>query len=407
MVDTDFARDYLKVASGSVGRLVISLAYFLIAANVLSLDAFGYFATASAAGVILVRVIGFGYISPLFRAATVRPRLIGVYLAGFWAAVVISLPLAAGLALLLHVTLFRDMPFAAFVLILGAEFCWRLLEMVAIINNGLRRFGLASTLVLIGSGIRTLAALTFWFIGQTDLVAWSSWYLAANLLSALLAFAAFMPKARLRWRPALYLARLRDAVSAAVADLVFFFQNELDKAVVLAAAGPRTAGLYAIAMRMVDLTAMPIRSYNQLAMQKAMTDRGVALAPRRLALVEGAIALVSIGALAALTLVLWIRPGLLGGNIQSAAALFPLLLLVPAFRNLIEYHAELLYAVERTTLRAGLLIVVAALKAGGIYLAISALPADLAWTPWVNLVFAAVYALSAAVAYGAVRKPPA
>lgn len=408
MINGAFARDYLKLASGSVGRLAISLAYFLIAANVLSLSDFGYFATASATGVILSRVAAFGFISPLFRAATVKRRVTGAYLVGFGTLFAASLPLVAAMALGLHWTLFQGMPPLAYALIVAAEVLgWRLMETVSIVNNGLRRFGTATALVLLGSAVRTLVALGFWLNGVADLTLWAYCYLGANLAAAALAFAFFLPPLLPRWRPRLYLGRLKDAAAAAAADIVFYLQSELDKAVVLAAAGPRAAGLYAIAMRIVDLTAIPIRSFNQLIMQKIMVDRRMALGRLAGVGVELAIAAVSVGALAAITLLLWLRPGLLGGNIQSAAALFPLLILVPAFRNLIEYHAELLYAVERTPLRAALLAAIAVLKALGIWAAIRWTEGDLAWAVWVNAVFAGLYALSAAIAYGALRKPSA
>ena len=74
---------YLTILSGSAGRLVISLVYFLIVANTLTLAEFGIFATASAVGVILSRLLAFGFISPVYRVATVKPRLLGSYLAGF------------------------------------------------------------------------------------------------------------------------------------------------------------------------------------------------------------------------------------------------------------------------------------------------------------------------------------
>ncbi len=45
-------RDYLAAISGSAGRLVFSLIYFVILANSLTIADFGLFATASAAGVI-------------------------------------------------------------------------------------------------------------------------------------------------------------------------------------------------------------------------------------------------------------------------------------------------------------------------------------------------------------------
>ena len=59
---------------------------------------FGMFATASAAGVMLSRILAFGFISALYRTATIRPNLIGTFTAGFLLLGVVSLPvLAAGL----------------------------------------------------------------------------------------------------------------------------------------------------------------------------------------------------------------------------------------------------------------------------------------------------------------------
>lgn len=404
MVGKAFAADYLKLASGSVGRLVIALAYFLVAANVLSLSDFGLFATSSALGVILSRVAGFGFISPVFRAATVKPRLTGTYLAGFLILFALSLPLVALMAWAIHAVLFTGMPFLAFALVITAEVAgWRMLEVVSIINNGQRQFGRASVLVLAGSLIRTVAALAFWWGGYTSLTEWSWFYASANLAAALLAWTAFAPRARLRFRPELYLARASDALSAAAADIVFYLQAELDKAVVLAAAGPRIAGLYAIAMRIIDITAMPVRVFNQLAMQDVMTRRGVAFQPGRMMLTELGIGIVSVAALAGVTVLLWVNPDLLGRNIGSASALFPLLMAVPAFRNLIEYHAELLYGLQRTELRALLLGTIAVFKALLIWLAIQLAGGELGWAIWVNGIFLVLYGLSATATYTAIR----
>jgi O-antigen/teichoic acid export membrane protein len=198
---------------------------------------------------------------------------------------------------------------------------------------------------------------------------------------------------------------MRDALPAATADIIFYLQAELDKSVVLVMAGPRVAGLYAIAMRIIDLTAMPVRSFNQLAMQQIMTDRQVRTSTPMLLLVELAIAAVSIGGLLAAMALLWWNPLVLGRNIGAASALFPLLLAVPALRNLIEYHAELLYGLQRTGLRAALLAIIAVLKAGLLALVFSLSTPELGWTPWLNAIFVALYAVSAATVWQVIRKP--
>jgi O-antigen/teichoic acid export membrane protein len=392
---------YLTILSGSAGRLVISLVYFLIVANTLTLGEFGIFATASASGTILSRLLAFGFISPVYRTATVRPRLLGSYLAGFAALCVGSLPLIGLAAAAVYLALFDGkvavLPFA--LIILAEVLGWRLVELIAIVNNGMRRFRQAALLVILGSGLRTLAALGFWLDGHATLLPWTFAYLAATVLSALLGFAFFMPRVRWRFEPALYGRRMADALSAGSADVLFYVQAELDKLLMLGLAGERTAGLYAIAMRVIDLTAMPVRSFNQMLVQKIMQERGFGGSAMRRALVELGIALVSIGGLVAIMLLLVPFPRALGGNVAQAAYLFLPMLLVPAFRNLVEYHAELLYAREHTGTRMLLLCLVGALKAGLLAWVMTHHGQDKAWALWMNGVFGAVYLVSATATY--------
>lgn len=398
---------YLTILSGSAGRLVISLVYFLIVANTLTLGEFGIFATASASGIILSRLLAFGFVSPVYRIATVKPRLLGAYLGGFAGLALASLPviaLAAGgvYALLFHGKV-APLPFALVVVaeVLG----WRLVEVVAIVNNGLRRFREAALLVILGSALRTLAAIAFYLHGQSTLTAWTFAYLGATLLAALIAFAAFMPKARWQFVPELYPRRMADALSAGTADVLFYVQAELDKLLMLAFAGERIAGLYAIAMRVIDLTAMPVRSFNQMLVQKIMQDRGFGGSLGRRALVELGIALVSIAGLVAIMLLLVPFPRALGGNVAQASHLFLPMLLVPAFRNLVEYHAELLYARERTGTRILLLCAVGGLKAALIAWVMTRYLDGQTWALWLNGVFGLVYLMSAGSTYGLLRQP--
>ena len=108
--------DFSALLSGQVGRLVFSFAYFIILARALSLSEFGIFASCSAIGIVLSRMMGFGFISPLFRVATTRPNLIGAYTAGFLIAALLSLPvlllvaLGPALAALFHLDSGSDIP---------------------------------------------------------------------------------------------------------------------------------------------------------------------------------------------------------------------------------------------------------------------------------------------------------
>ncbi|WP_083269129.1 lipopolysaccharide biosynthesis protein [Bosea vaviloviae] len=399
---------YLTILSGSAGRLVISLVYFLIVANTLTLGEFGLFATASASGLILSRLLAFGFVSPVYRVATVKPRLLGAYLAGFAGLACLSVPVIMLAAAGVYAALFADrLALLPFALIIGAEIVgWRLVEVVAIVNNGLRRFREAALLVIIGSSLRTLAAILFYLYGHASLTVWAWAYLAVTLATALLALAFFLPK--LRWRLAhrLYPRRMADALYASAADIVFYVQAELDKLLVLALAGERTAGLYAIAMRVIDLTAMPVRSFNQMLVQKIMQERGLGGGLGQRALIEFGIALISVAGLAAIILLLKPFPGALGRNVSEAAYLFLPMLLVPAFRNLVEYHAELLYARERTGSRIMLLCAVTALKAALVSWVMTRFSAGDAWALWLNAVFGLVYILSAAVTYRLLATAP-
>jgi O-antigen/teichoic acid export membrane protein len=392
---------YLTILSGSAGRLVISLVYFLIVANTLTLGEFGLFATASATGLILSRLLAFGFVSPVYRVATVKPRLLGTYAAGFAGLAALSIPVIVVAAAAVYAALFRGrLEIVPFALIVTAEVLgWRLVEVVAIVNNGLRRFRQAALLVILGSSLRTVAAIAFYLLGQASLTIWVFAYLGATLATALIALLFFMPALRWRFDGRILARRMPDAVFAAGADIVFYIQAELDKLLVLALAGERTAGLYAIAMRVIDLTAMPVRSFNQMLVQKIMKERGLVAGFSRRAIVEAGIALISIGGLAAVILLLQPFPGMLGRNVSEAAYLFLPMLAVPAFRNLVEYHAELLYARERTGARIALLCAVAGLKAALISWVMLRFPAGDAWALWLNGVFGLVYLLSATVTY--------
>ncbi|MBN9453489.1 MAG: lipopolysaccharide biosynthesis protein [Bosea sp.] len=391
---------YLTILSGSAGRLVISLVYFLIVANTLTLGEFGLFATASSTGLILSRLLAFGFISPLYRVATVKPRLLGAYLSGFAGLSALSLPLIVAVAGAAYLLLFAErLALLPFAVIIAAEVLgWRLVEVVAIVNNGLRRFRQAAVLVIIGSGLRTIAALLFAAFGQASLEIWAFAYCGATMASALIALIAFLPRARWRLVRSLYPRRMADAVFAGAADIVFYVQSELDKLLVLGLAGERTAGLYAIALRVIDLTAMPVRSFNQMLVQKIMQDRGIG-GFKRLAAYEAGIALVSIAGLVAVIIALKPFPHLLGRNVSEAAYLFVPMLLVPAFRNLVEYHAELLYARERTGSRIALLCLLTAIKAGLISLVMTRFPAAGSWAAGMNVVFGVVYLASAGFTY--------
>jgi O-antigen/teichoic acid export membrane protein len=394
--------DYLTITSGVFGRLIVSLVYFLIVANVLGLGDFGVFAAAAAVGLIMSRLLAFGFISPVYRVATVKPRLLGVYLGGLAGLALVSLPVIAAAAWATHGAFFSGrISLLVFLLVVAGEVLGaRVMEFSAIALNGLSRFGEAVRLVILASILRTAAAIAFYLFGLRSLEAWAWFNLTAALLGAGIGLLFFMPRVRLRFRPALYPRRLRDAVMTSASELAFYAQAELDKVLVLALAGDRASGIYAIAMRLIDLTAIPIRSFSQMLVQRIMRAAGPKLSLSRCALIEGGVAAISTAGMLGFILILWSDPGLLGANIARAAPILSPMLLIPAFRNLTELHGELLYAREMVTTRLLLLCALTVAKLGLMTLIIADRGDIQDWAMRLTLAFAASYALSAAVTYG-------
>src|SRR5262245_56379125 len=157
------AKDYFSAISGSAGRLVFSLAYFIALANSLSIPDFGLFATASAAGVMLSRLLAFGFVSSVYRIAAIRPRLVGIFTAGFLLLSLLSLPALAAASWIVFALFFSgSMGAGAYASVIAAEaLLWRPTELVIIVNNGLGKFGRAALLTIIGTAVRAAAALAF------------------------------------------------------------------------------------------------------------------------------------------------------------------------------------------------------------------------------------------------------
>lgn len=402
------ARDYLSAISGAGGRLVFSLIYFVALANTLSLGDFGLFATASAAGVMLSRCLALGFISALYRTATIRPNLIGVYSGGFILLSVLSLPLLAAASYAVYLMFFAsELALAVFATVIFAEaLLWRPVEAVIIVNNGLGLFGRASVLSIIGMATRSVFALAFFFWPGGSLTDWSLFYVAANAFSAIVAFGFFYPRQRLRLRPALYLRRLADSVYVAGAEVLFYLQMEFDKLLVLAIGGPQLAGLYAIIMRLVDLTAIPIRTFSMMLVQRMMRTPRMLERLRVRGGIELGIFLVSTLGLLCLALFLRFFPNALGNSVAEAAPLLALAICIPGLRNLVEYQAELLFARGQTLVRAFNLALLAAFK-GVLLVVLLTRGLDTAsLILWLNGVFAVLYLGSTLLTYSAMRMPP-
>ena len=398
-------RAYLSMVGGSAGRLVISLVYFIAIANTLSISEFGLFATASACGIMLSRLLAFGFVSPLYRIATVKTRLLGTYTAGFLGGMVLSAPVIALAAWATYALIFAgQMDAITFGKIILAEvLCWRIMEIAVIVSYGVNRFAAGAALVVIATTFKTVAAVLFAWLTDGSLEVWATYYILANDLAAIIAVAFFYPKIRLRWKPALYLRRWADAVSVAGAEMLFYVQSELDKVLVLSLGGPAAAGIYAMIMRLVDLTALPVRAFLTVLTQRLMRSSKMLDDIKTRLMLEGAVAAVSTAGILGMAGFLWIFPNALGANVSEAAPLLILVAMVPAFRNLIEYHSELLYATGRTFIR---MLVLASLAVAKAVLLAWVLGMEFDTPVWVGLLNAAflvLYVQSALLTYRALR----
>jgi O-antigen/teichoic acid export membrane protein len=400
--------DYATITSGVFGRLAISVVYFLIIANVLDIGSFGIFASASAVGLVLSRIMAFGFISPVYRVATAKPRLLGSYCAGLIVFTIGSLPVIAALAFAIHHFGFsQKISLQLFMIIIASEVLgWRVVEYIVIMLNGLERFGKAATLVISGSATRTMAAIVFFLLTDRSFSTWIWLYGLVNLLTLAIAFVFFTPSMRLRLAWKLYPRRMRDALTAAASELTFYIQAELDKVLVLTMAGDKTAGLYAIAMRLIDLTAIPIRSFNQMLIQKIMKEGDTASGLRSKIGIEAVIAAVSCIGLLAFVVLLWLYPTILGGNVATVAPYLLPMLAIPAFRNLIEYQSELLYAHERVFTRVSLLATLAVLKLSLMASFLAAMPSFDGWPRVLTGIFVLLYLVSAVVTYRSLSAIP-
>ena len=400
-------RDYFSLFSGSAGRLVVSLLYFIALANTLPTGDFGIFATASGTGVVLSRLVSLGFSSPLYRISTVKPLLLGTYTAGYLAAVLVSLPLfALGSWLVYFVFFSRDISFLPFAVVVIAEaLLWRSTEMIVIVNNGLRRFGISALLVIFGTVTRAIAAVLFMFLAAThDVAHWAWWYLAANAMALIVALR-FYPRVKLRFEPRLYARRISDSIAVMGAELLFYIQSELDKLLVLSIGGPTTAGIYAIIMRLVDLTALPIRSFNMMLVQKLMRTPDMLASLRIRAGLEFAVFAISVAGLGAMVIFLQFFPKALGASVAPIVGLLPLVLLVPGFRNLIEYQTEILYARGQSGLRTLNMVLMTAAKALFVWLLLIYYGDSNDWIAGLNFVFAGIYILSLVFTYTSIKRP--
>jgi O-antigen/teichoic acid export membrane protein len=393
---------YLTIVSGSVARVTIQGVYFVLLANTLSLTDFGLFAGISAAGLIIGAFAGLGFASAAFRTAATKSRLVGRYLASLYVTFLVSMPLCIGAAYLLYEFAFSGRLALSTYLALAVSdiVLWRLLEVVSQVNNGLGKFFQASLGPVIGSASRLVAAVIF-KLTFTSLDEWALMYLVANGVGTAFYIWAFSPSRRICFRGAtlLIIGTLRDSLLFAFSFFVFYTQSELDKLIATLLVDGRTAGIYAISMRILDLTGIPVRCFVLLLVREIMrSGRQISKWGTGL-VIEAGLAAVSLVGFAVIALVLTAYPTLLGRQVAEAASLFMFMPLVPPFKYLQEYHAELFFAWRRMDVRAFTAVLLTVMKAA-LTVVIFLIARDLRHMGVLfNLSFAVTYVVSATILF--------
>lgn len=392
---------YMQLMAGTFSRLALQALYFFALVNALTLSQMGSFAAISATGLMIGAFAGFGFASFAFRAAAGRQRLLGRYLGTFYASLAVSLPLSLLVATPVYLLLFQSaLPFWAFAAIIAVEtVVWRLVQVIQQINNGLGHYARGSSLIALATGARAAGAVGFALTGGGSLTHWALIYFLANLAATILVIVLFHPPLRLRVNKRLFAKRFKDGMMYCTSALAFSVQNQLDKVIVLSLADPRLAGIYAIATRLLDFTAIPFRTFYVIFTRKLIREGRPTRILRRGLSVEAVIAVLTTAGFGALIGVLAIWPHLLGPNVAEATPFFAMMLTVPAFKSLIEFHGELFYVSQRMTPRAALAVLLVALNTGVLALLTRAhLPLG-SFGLWLNALYAALYLLSALSVY--------
>jgi O-antigen/teichoic acid export membrane protein len=398
---------YLQVLGGSMGRILLQGLYFALLVNALSLADYGVFASALAASIIIANIGSFGFTAPLFRAATTRRRLLPWYLGAFlvWTAVVA--PLSLALAAAFHQAVMAPyIGLSAFLAIAVSEaLLWPVIDTLFVLNAGLGRYVQASGSMVLGSATRTAAALLFGLAGGGTVEDWAFAYLAANLVAMTLCLVLFLPRVRPRWDLRIIRGRVPEAMSASVLNLVQSVQIELDKLLILLLTNQAAAGVYALAMRVIDLACTPVKSFftiyaqTLLRRRSAITDYGLSLR------VELGVVAVATGLFGSFILVLGISPGVLGPNVASAYPFLAGLFAIPAMKALVDYHRELFFSANRLAYFAGICAVLVAIKMPALALVAARSPTPADWVLPLNLLFVGLYAVSGALTWRLIFAP--
>lgn len=359
----------VSVLFGGFGlQLLTQIGWLLLALRLLGPEGYGQFAALTAITVAVGCFAGWGTDQLLIREVARDPAAMRRWVGhGLLAILVTALPLGLALFLLLPLIEAGRIGTAALALVLLADLWlgrWANLAIAIYMAGG--RSARQSTVTVIPGLLRLGAILLAGlFHAPLTLGLFAAWYAGATALSALICLGLVlrdhgMP--RFGWIPGLWGEGLAFAAETALQASV----KDLDKPIVLQFLGAEAAGLYAAALRIIEVVALPIRAlgyavYARMFRLAAEDPPGCrALARRSLGLA------VALGAAGGVGLLVFagLLPFVFGAAYEALPTLVRWLAPMPALFGAFVIGADLLTAVGRQSHRLGVVIASLAMTLG-------------------------------------------
>lgn len=359
----------VSVLFGGFGlQLLTQIGWLLLALRLLGPEGYGLFAALTAITVAVGCFAGWGSDQLLIREVARNPAAMRAWVGhGLLSILATALPLGLALFLLLPLIEAGRIGALALALVLVADLWlgrWANLAIAIYMAGG--QSARQSAVTVIPGALRLGAILLAGLVhAPLTIGAWAMWYAAATALSAVICLGLVVRDhgwPRPGWIPGLWTEGLAFAAEGALQASV----KDLDKPIVLQFLGAEAAGLYAAALRIVEVVALPIRAlgyalYARMFKLAAEDPAGCRrLARRSLGLALG------LGAAGGLGLVLfaWLLPLVFGAAYAALPGLVRLLAPFPLLFGAFVIGADLLTAVGRQSHRLWVVVASLALTLG-------------------------------------------
>jgi O-antigen/teichoic acid export membrane protein len=355
-----------SVIFGGFGlQLMTQIGWLVLAVRFLGPDGYGFFASLTAVTVAVSCFVGWGCDQLLIRGvAADRAALRGWMGHCLLAITATGLPLVALGAALLPMLEIGQVGLAPLALVLVSDLLLaRYANMCIAVYMATNEAARQSTVtVAIGAFRLGAIALAGLLPGELTLAGWAWWYAAASVLAALFCLGlAIRDHGAPQWRWMRGL--LGDGLTFSAESALQASVKDLDKPIVLEAAGAAAAGHYAAAFRIIDTLAMPIRALGYAIYARlfrlAAEDRA-ACVNYGLKLLPVGFGIGAAGGIGTLAFA-WMLPWIFGAEYAELPWLVRLISPMPALFGAYIIGADVLSAIGRQSVRLG--VVVASLAA--------------------------------------------